>query len=265
MITMIIMKEVRGMVFDSHAHYNDAAFDADRYEILGAMRENNIGYIMNACSDLSEMEDILGLCGRFDGVYGSVGIHPEAARVIDGETEKKIRSYASNSKIKAIGEIGLDYHYEEVPRAIQKDCFGSQVKIAVSLDMPVIIHDREAHGDCLDIIRANREARGVFHCFSGSREMAREVLDLGFYIAFGGSLTFKNNVKTPLAAEYTPLDRLLIETDCPYLAPVPVRGKRNSSLNLKYVIEKLSQIKGVSPEEIENASCENAKRLFNIA
>ena len=182
----------------------------------------------------------------------------------DAETEKSICEWAKHEKIKAIGEIGLDYHYEEVPRDIQKECFDFQVKLAKKLDMPIIVHDREAHHDSLDIVRANAGVSGVFHCFSGSREMAREVIDLGLFIAFGGSLTFKNNVKTVECAKYVPLDRIVVETDCPYLTPVPNRGKRNSSLYVHYVIEKIAQIKGIDAASVEEATFENAKKLFGI-
>lgn len=252
------------MIFDSHTHYNDDAFSDDCGELLSSMPENNVGLIMNACSSLSEMPDILKLCEKYPFVYGSVGIHPECAAVPDSSIEKAICEYAKHDKIKAIGEIGLDYHYEEIPRDIQKECFDFQVKLAEKLDMPIIVHDREAHKDSLDIVKSNRGSRGVFHCFSGSREMAREVLDLGFYIAFGGSLTFKNNVKTVECAKYVPLDMIVVETDCPYLAPVPNRGKRNSSLYVHYVIEKIAEIKGIDKAIVESATYENAKKLFGI-
>lgn len=252
------------MIFDSHAHYNDRAFDEDRPELIAAMPENNVGYIMNACSNFGEMPDILELCEKFPFVYGSVGIHPECAVMPTQDTERELKKYAALDKIKAIGEIGLDYHYEEVPRNIQKECFDFQVKTALELNMPVIVHDREAHGDSLDIMKSNKGIQGVFHCFSGSKEMARELINMGIYIAFGGSLTFKNNVKGVEAAAYVPLEYMLVETDCPYLAPVPNRGKRNQSQNIKYVIEKIAQIKGISPAEVEDATFENAKRLFRI-
>ncbi len=252
------------MIFDSHAHYNDRAFDEDAAELLGSMEENNVGKIMNACSNLSEMERIISLCKTFPFMYGSVGIHPDSAEKITPHIEKAIKTFTKEEKILAIGEIGLDYHYEEIPREIQKECFDSQMSIAADLGLPVIIHDREAHKDSLDIASSHKGISGVFHCFSGSREMAREVLDLGLYIAFGGSLTFKNNVKTVEAAKYVPLDRIVVETDCPYLTPVPYRGKRNSSIYLKYVIEKIAELKDISPKEVEMATYENACGLFNI-
>ncbi len=252
------------MIFDSHAHYNDKAFDIDREKVLSSMKDNNVEYIMNACSRLDEMDDILTLCEKYDGVYGSVGIHPECACVCDSKTEFYFKEYAKQEKIKAIGEIGLDYYWDSVPRDVQKQCFDFQLSLGEELHMPVIIHDREAHKDSLDIVSSHKGLEGVFHCFSGSREMAREVLELGLYIALGGALTFKNNVKTVEVAKYVPLDRILIETDCPYLTPVPYRGKRNSSVYLPYVIEKIAEIKGISPQEVEDATFENAKRLFKI-
>ncbi len=252
------------MIFDSHAHYNDRAFDEDVNEFLASMPENNVGGIMNACSKLSEMKKILELCKKFSFVYGSVGIHPDSAEKITGKIGDTIKEYTKTDKILAIGEIGLDYHYEDIPREIQKDCFDSQLSLAGELHLPVIIHDREAHKDTLDLVSLHKGIGGVFHCFSGSREMAREVLNLGFYIAFGGSLTFKNNVKTVEAAKYVPLDKIVVETDCPYLAPVPNRGKRNSSHNLHYVIEKIAEVKNITAGEVEKATWENACRLFNI-
>ena len=252
------------MIFDSHAHYNDKQFDEDRDTLLLQMKENDIGYIMNACSSLDEMKDINKLCDKYEFMYGSVGIHPGCAYRPDSETEKLIREYAKRSKIKAVGEIGLDYYYDDVPRDIQKECFDFQIKLAMDMDMPVIVHDREAHGDSLDIMRANKGVKGVFHCFSGSKEMARELIDMGLYIAFGGSLTFKNNVKTVEAAKYVPLEYMVVETDCPYLSPVPNRGKRNSSLNVHYVIEKIAEIKGMDAKTVEEHTFLNAKRLFNM-
>ena len=252
------------MIFDSHAHYNDRAFDSDRDEVLSSMNKNNVKYIMNACSSLHEMEDILYLCSEYSWIYGAVGIHPESACDCNSDTETAIKKYAQYEKIKAIGEIGLDYYWDTAPREVQRECFDFQLSLADELDMPVIIHDREAHKDSLDIVSSHKGIEGVFHCFSGSREMAREVLDRGLFIALGGSLTFKNNIKTVEVAKYVPLDRLLIETDCPYLTPVPYRGKRNSSVYLPYVIQKIAEIKGISTDEVENATFENAKRLFRI-
>lgn len=254
------------MLFDSHAHYNDSRFDGDRDELLMSMSENNVGLIMNSCSSLEEMEDILGICEKYDFVYASAGIHPHEAEGLRMADMDRLREYLNHPRVKAVGEIGLDYFYDFSPRDVQKKWFAQQVDIAAELGMPVIIHDRDAHKDCMDILREHniRDAGGVFHCYSGSAQMAREILDWGMYIAFGGTLTFKNAVRAVEAAEYVPLDRILIETDSPYLTPEPHRGKRNSSLYVHYVAEKLAEIKGVSAEEIERVTFENAKRCFGI-
>lgn len=254
------------MLFDSHAHYDDEKFDDDRDAVLSAMPENNVGLIMNACAAMSDIEAITALCARYPFVYGAVGVHPSDCGGLCEEDMQAIAAAAQNPKIKAIGEIGLDYYYDDVPRDVQKRWFSRQLELARELDMPVIIHDREAHADTMEILRAGgaKDCGGVLHCFSGSREMAREVLKLGMYIAFGGSLTFKNARKTVEAAEYVPMENILIETDSPYLAPVPMRGKRNSSLFIHYVAEKLAEIKGISVEEVEHITFENAKKCFGI-
>lgn len=254
------------MLFDSHAHYNDKKFDEDRNELLAKMPENNVGLIMNSCSSLDEVPDILDICGKFPFVYASAGVHPHEAENLTETDMETLMEYAKNPKVKAIGEIGLDYFYDFFPRDIQKKWFARQVDIAREIKMPVIIHDRDAHKDCMDILREHRvrEAGGVFHCYAGSVEMAREILGWGMYIAFGGSLTFKNSVRPVEVAKYVPLDRIVIETDCPYLTPVPHRGKRNSSLYIHYVAEKLAEIKNVPVEEIETVTFKNAKKCFNI-
>lgn len=254
------------MLFDSHAHYNDEKFDADRDELLSSMPENNVGLIMNSCSSLDEVPLIFDICKKYPFVYASVGIHPHEVENMTEEDIITIKEYAKNPKVKAIGEIGLDYYYDFSPRDIQKKWFARQVELAKELNMPVIIHDRDAHKDCMDILRACNvsETGGVFHCYAGSVETAREILDWGMYIAFGGTLTFKNSVRPVELARYVPLDRIVIETDSPYLTPVPHRGKRNSSLYIHYVAEKLAEIRGMSAEEIENITYENAKRCFKM-
>lgn len=254
------------MLFDSHAHYNDERFDEDRDSLLMKMTQNNIGLIMNACSSTNEIPDILDMTEKYPFVYGSVGVHPHEVGGMTEEDMEIIRKYAGNEKIKAIGEIGLDYFYDNSPRDLQKKWFARQIELACELNMPIIVHDRDAHADVMDILKRHHAERcgGVFHCYSGSAEMAKELLKLGMYIAFGGSLTFKNAVKVKEAAAAVPIDRILTETDCPYLAPEPYRGKRNSSLYMKPIVEKLAEIKGVSVEEIENATYENAKNCFKI-
>ncbi|MDO4618099.1 MAG: TatD family hydrolase [Clostridia bacterium] len=252
------------MLFDSHAHYDDSRFDEDRYSVLESMRENNVGGIMNACAALSDIKTIIEMCEKFSFMYGSVGVHPSDVGELTEEGIEYIKKSASHEKIKAIGEIGLDYYYDDVAHDIQKKWFARQIGLANELKMPIIVHDRDAHKDTIDILKANKETRGVLHCFSGSVEMEREILNMDFYIAFGGTLTFKNARRAVEAAEYVPLDRILIETDSPYLAPVPERGKRNSSLFIHFVAEKLAEIKGVTVEEIENITFNNAKKCFDI-
>lgn len=254
------------MLFDSHSHYNDEKFNEDRDSLLLSMPENNVGLIMNACSSTEEIPDIIELTRKYPFVYGSVGVHPHEVENMTENDIEILKKYAADGKIKAIGEIGLDYFYDNSPRDLQKKWFARQIELACELNLPIIVHDRDAHADTMDILKQCHAERcgGVFHCYSGSAEMVREVLNLGMYIAFGGSLTFKKSVKPKEAAAVVPLDRILTETDCPYLTPEPYRGKRNSSLYMYLVAEKLAEIKGVSVEEIENATYENAKRCFKI-
>lgn len=254
------------MLFDSHAHYNDEKFKEDADALLSSMPENNVGLILNSCSDISEIPDILKLCEKYPFMHASIGVHPHEVEHLTESDMDKLKKYSKHPKVKAIGEIGLDYFYDFSPRETQKKWFARQVELAIELGLPVVIHDRDAHKDSMDILREGdiSEVGGVFHCYAGSVEMAREILDWGMYIAFGGSLTFKKSVKPKEVAAYVPLDRIVIETDCPYLTPEPHRGKRNSSLYIHYVAEMLAQIKGVSVEDIENATYENAKKLFKI-
>ena len=254
------------MLFDSHAHYDDSRFDADRFAMLDKMQENNVGLIMNACASMSDIPLIKEMCSRYDFIYGSVGVHPSDCGNMTFDDIMTLRSECRDSKIKAIGEIGLDYYYDDVPREIQKKWFINQIELAKEEKLPIIVHDRDAHSDTLEIMKSfhAEECGGVLHCFSGSCEMAKGILDLGFYVAFGGVLTFNNAKKAVEAANYIPLDRLLIETDSPYLAPVPYRGERNSSLYIHCVAEKLAQIKNVTVEEVERITFENAKKCFSI-
>lgn len=254
------------MLFDSHAHYNDERFNDDRDEILSSMSENNVGLILNSCSSLDEIDDIFAICKKYSFVYASVGIHPHEAENVTEKDMDRLIEYSKQPFVKTIGEIGLDYYYDFSPRETQQKWFARQVDIARELNMPVVIHDRDAHKDTMDILRTHnvKEIGGVFHCYAGSVEMAREILDWGMYIAFGGTLTFKKSVRPVEVAKYVPLDRIVIETDSPYLTPEPNRGKRNSSLYIHYVAEKLAEIKGLSVDEVEQATFENAKKCFNI-
>ena len=255
------------MIFDTHAHYTDGQFDEDRDELLSGMSKNNVSLILNACSSLDEMPDILKIAEKYPFVYAAVGIHPEAVLTATDGYLDRIRDFAKHEKVKAIGEIGLDYYWTTEAKADQQRILGEQIDLARELNMPVIIHDREAHKDTLDILKEHKvyECGGVFHCYSGSAEMVREIInELDMYIAFGGTVTFKNANKPREAAKAVPLDRLLIETDSPYLAPTPYRGKRNSSLYLPEVITMLSELHGTAYEEIEKITFENGKKLFNI-
>ena len=252
------------MIFDTHAHYDDEQFSADRDSLISSFKDGGVSHVLTCGANLKTSVAAVALADKYDFIYASVGVHPEDAGEINEAALLKLKELTKNKKVVAIGEISLDYHYDTPEKDVQKQAFIKQIHLANSLSLPVIIHDRDAHGDCLKILSENPAKSGVFHCFSGSPEMAKEVLKMGYYIAFGGTLTFKNARHTPEVAKMVPLDRILIETDCPYLAPEPFRGKRNSSLYLPYVAEKLAELKGVTREEIENATLKNAKELFNI-
>ena len=255
------------MIFDTHAHYNDEAFNEDRDELLSSMPQKNVGLIMNACSKLSEMNDIIDMCDKYPFVYGAVGIHPEEVETASDGYLLEIEKYTKHPKILAIGEIGLDYYWTTDTKDAQKWIFREQIRLARRLGLPVIIHDREAHGDTMQILREENisECGGVFHCYSGSAEMVKEITEkFNMYVAFGGSLTFKNAVKPREAAKAVPLDRLLVETDCPYMAPVPFRGKRNCSAYIDKVLLTLSDIFDIPAPELEQITFENGKRLFRI-
>lgn len=250
-------------IFDSHAHYNDEQFDIDRDEMLASFPEAGIVGIINCGTDINSSLESLEMADKYSFVYAACGIHPEEASDISEDTYAKIREMLTHEKCVAVGEIGLDYHYDFVPRNEQLKVFEKQLKMALDLDMPVIIHDREAHGDTLSLLKKYKP-KGVLHCFSGSVETAKEVLELGMYIGLGGAVTFKNAVKPVAVAGMVPEDRLLLETDCPYMAPVPMRGKRNNSTYIEYVAQKIAEIRGCDAQYILNIAKENTKRLFNI-
>ena len=254
------------MIFDSHAHYNSERFSGDLDDVLSSMAENNVGYIMNACSAVEEFCDIKNIIEKYPFVYGSAGVHPHETEDMNEHSIELIEEFSKHPKIKAIGEIGLDYYYDNSPRDLQKYWFARQLELAIKLNLPVIIHDRDAHKDTMDILKAHdvRDIGGVFHCYAGSVEMAKEVLDMNMYIAFGGSITFKKAAKPIEVAKYVPLDKIIIETDCPYLTPEPHRGKRNSSLYVHYVAEKIAEVKGIDVEEVIAKTTENALKCFNI-
>lgn len=253
------------MYFDTHAHYDAEQFDADRDQVLSALPAAGVVLAVDPGCDLPSSRAALALAERYPFLYAAVGYHPENCAPYREEDLDQIRDMARHPKCVAIGEIGLDYYWaENPPRALQQRVFRDQLALAAELALPVIVHDREAHGDSLEIVREFPEVRGVFHCFSGSAEMAKELVGLGWMISFTGVLTYKNARKALEAAAAVPLDRLMIETDSPYMAPVPCRGQRNDSRNLPYICEKLAELKGVSPEECARITLENGKRFFHI-
>ena len=250
-------------IFDSHAHYNDEQFDIDRDSLLASLPEAGITGIVNCGTDVKSSLDSIEMAEKYPFVYAACGYHPEAAAEADDAKLAEIEKMLSHKKCVALGEIGLDYHYDFVPKDIQLEIFEMQLQIAVRNDIPVIVHDREAHADTLALLK-KYNPKGVLHCFSGSVETAKEVLSLGMYIGLGGAVTFKNAVKPVEVAAMIPLDRLLLETDCPYMAPVPKRGKRNQSDYIEYVAEKIAEIRNISARELLDVTAENAKRLFSI-
>jgi len=253
------------MLFDTHAHMDDHAFDTDREELLARLPERGIAYLMNPGCSLASSRNASLLSEKYDYIYAAVGSHPDAADEINDAVLEEYRNLCKlNPKIKAIGEIGLDYHYEDIPREIQKKAFRLQLELARELKLPVIVHERDAHEDGMNLVREFRDVTGVFHCYSGSAEMARQLVDLGWYIGFTGVLTFKNARKAIETAESIPLERIVLETDCPYMAPVPFRGKRNDPGMLFRMAEKLAEIRGMTVEEIHRITTENGKRLYRI-
>lgn len=252
------------MYFDTHAHYDDKAFDEDRAELLASMGEGNVSLIVNPGIDLESSRTAIGFAEKHDFMYAAVGYHPEDIAKFSEDDYAEICTLAEHPKCVAIGEIGLDYYWDDTHKQEQKEIFKRQIELALKLNKPVIIHDREAHGDCFEIISQYPELRGVFHCYSGSAEMAKELLKRGWYLGFDGPVTYKNARKTIEVLEICPLDRILIETDSPYMSPVPVRGKRNDSRNLCHMVEKIAEIKGESAEKIAAVTLENGKKLFNI-
>lgn len=255
------------MIFDSHAHYDDEAFDGDREELLTRMRENGVGYIVNVGASLQGAKESTQLAARFPHVYAAVGVHPDHVGDLDGEKMDWLKELCKLPKTVAVGEIGLDYYWDKESHSLQKEWFSRQLSLAKEVKLPIIVHSREAARDTFDIIKAEHAGStgGVIHCYSGSKEMARDYLNLGYYIGVGGVVTFKNARVLKEVVEYVPLSQMLTETDCPYLAPVPFRGKRNRSAYISYVIEMIASIKGISAEEVERVTCENAKRMYHIA
>ena len=253
------------MLFDTHAHMDDRAFDADRSQLLEALPNQQITLLMNPGCSLESSRNAVKLANTHDYIYAAVGSHPDVADEVNEEVLEEYRTLCKlNSKVTAIGEIGLDYHYEDIPRDLQKQAFRAQMALAAELDLPVIVHERDAHEDGMAIVKEFPTVTGVFHCYSGSAEMARQLVDLGWYIGFTGVLTFKNARKAVEVAASIPLERIVLETDCPYMAPEPFRGKRNDPGKLYRMAEKLAEIRGLSVEEIHRITTENGKRLYRI-
>ena len=253
------------MLFDTHAHLDDRAFDEDRAELLADLPKQGLALVMNPGCSLASSRNVVKIAAEHDYVYAAVGSHPDVADEVNEETIEEYRTLCKlNSKVKAIGEIGLDYHYEDIPRDIQQRAFRMQMELARELKLPVIVHERDAHEDGMAVVRDFSDVTGVFHCYSGSAEMARQLVDKGWYIGFTGVLTFKNARKAVEVAASIPLDRIVLETDCPYMAPEPFRGKRNDPGKLYRMAEKLAEIRGLSVEEIHRITVENGKKLYRI-
>ena len=252
-------------IFDSHAHYDDKAFDSDRGELLAALPQNGVGGVVNCGASLESSRTAVALAEAYPYVYAAVGVHPEEVKGVPEDYLEQLERLAAKPKVVAVGEIGLDYYWKEnASPDVQKRFFEGQLLLAKRLCLPVIIHDREAHGDSLRIVLDYPAVRGVFHCFSGSPEMAAELLKRGWYLGFDGPITYKNAKRAPEVAAVTPLDRMVIETDAPYLTPVPHRGERNDSRYLPFVAEKLAEWKGVTTEEIIGITWRNGLRLFGL-
>ena len=252
------------MLFDTHAHLNDEAFDADRAELLETFRDAGVGWVLNAGCSLESSRTGIALAETYDWIYASVGSHPDIADEVNDEVLEAYRQMCKHPKVKAIGEIGLDYHYETIHRDQQQKAFRAQMALAQELDMPVIVHERDAHEDGMAIVRAFPKVKGVFHCYSGSAEMARQLVDMGWYIGFTGVLTFKNARKAVETAASIPIERILLETDCPYMSPEPFRGRRCHPGLLPYMARKLAEIRGLAEEEVIRITTENAKRMYRI-
>ena len=254
------------MIFETHAHYDDAAFDEDRAQLLDSMSDAGIDHIVNIGANMESSRTSLELAHKYDFIYAAVGVHPSDSAELDDDRIEELRKLSGDPKCLAIGEIGLDYYWPEPDHELQKKWFRRQIALAKEEKLPVIIHSRDAAADTLNILKEENAAEngGVVHCFSYSAEVAKQCVDMGFYIGVGGVITFKNGRKLKETVEVLPLEKILLETDSPYLAPTPYRGKRNSSLNLPLVVEAIAQIKGVTTDEVIRITEENAKKMYRI-
>ena len=253
-------------IFDSHAHYDDEAFDKDRYELIEKLKSENVACITNIGSSMETSRSSIALAKKYEHIYAAIGVHPSESEDMTEDDLEELRKMSEYEKAVAIGEIGLDHYYPEPGKELQEIWFRKQLRLAKELDLPVVIHSRDAAEDTVRVMKEEKaqDIGGVVHCYSYSAELAKVFLNMGFYIGVGGVITFKNGRKLLETVELTPLDRIVIETDCPYLSPVPLRGKRNDSGNLKFVISKLAEIKGVTEEKIAETTYENACRLYRI-
>lgn len=249
-------------IFDAHAHYDDKWFDEDRSALLSSMPENGVSYIVNAAVDIATAKTAVGYAEQYPYMYACAGIHPENLEGLADDYLDQLAKLLEHPRVVALGEIGLDYHWG-IPRDIQNRVFEEQLRLARELDVPVVIHDREAHGDVMELVRRYKP-KGLMHCYSGSAEMLKEVMRLGMSISLGGTVTFKNARVPVEVAEAVPLDRLLLETDAPYLSPVPNRGKRNDSRNIAYTAQRIAELRGLDAQELIDITTENAKRLYGI-
>lgn len=257
------------MFFDSHAHYDNPRFNKDRHEILSKMPENKVDYIVNAAADIASSNEGIQLAQEYPFLYAAVGVHPHNVDALKKQDEGRevletLEKLAKQPKVVAIGEMGLDYYYEHSPREVQRVWFTRQMELAKHLELPIIVHSRDAAQETFDMVRDSGIRKGVVHCYSGSAQMAKAYVKMGFYIGIGGTVTFDNARRPKEVVEAVPLESILIETDCPYLTPVPHRGKRNDSTYLTHIAQKIAQIKNISIEEVAKVTTENAKSLFGI-
>lgn len=254
------------MIFDTHAHYDDEAFDEDREELLASLFNHGIEAVTNVGASMDTSRHTLELAEKYPYIYSAIGVHPNETGELNEEDLAWLKKHSAHKKVVAIGEIGLDYYWDEPDHETQKKWFVRQLSLAREVKLPVVIHSRDAAKDTLDIMKAEgaKDIGGVIHCFSYGKEIAREYLTMGYYLGIGGVLTFKNAKKLKEVVEYMPIEQLVLETDCPYLAPAPNRGKRNSSLNLPYVVQEISAIKGIPEETVIDITNQNAKRLYRL-
>lgn len=252
------------MLFDTHTHLDDEKFDTDRDELIESFKSQGLTLLVNIGADMKTSEESVKLAEKYDFIYATVGVHPNVTGDMTEDDLVRLKELASNEKVVAIGEIGLDYHYDEPEPEVQKEWFKKQLLLAKELNLPYVVHDRDAHADVLEIIKNVGYTNGVMHCFSGSSEMAKEVTKMGMYVSIAGQVTFKNAPKVQAVALSVPLDKLLIETDSPYLTPEPFRGKRNNSAYVRYTAEKIAELRGMTFEEIAKITMENGKNFYNI-